>query len=110
MYDLFRPFSLSEHHTFRAMHKSLIVSLALGSSVALAAPTLQDGFAGELLRRAGAPLFGVKRALTRLADGTSMQSGIVSSTLRWQSSGELTYDNCPPAVKIATCYEMHLDA
>ncbi|KAK4053525.1 hypothetical protein OIV83_001693 [Microbotryomycetes sp. JL201] len=81
------------------MLSTLVFAVASFVAVAQAAPATADG--SVLLDR---------RASLRLATGTSMQSGIISSSLRWQSSGELFYDNCPPQVRIGDCYQMHLDS
>ncbi|KAK4058546.1 hypothetical protein OIO90_000708 [Microbotryomycetes sp. JL221] len=85
------------------MLTTLVLALVATTTrqVALAAPANGEPIDTVLL---------AKRASLRLADGTSMQSGTVSSTLKWQSSGQLFYDNCPPTVKINNCYQMHLDS
>ncbi|KAM0788581.1 hypothetical protein ACM66B_001703 [Microbotryomycetes sp. NB124-2] len=79
----------------------VVFAVASFAAVAQAAPATTAADGSILLDR---------RASLRLATGDSMQSGIVSSTLRWQSSGELFYDNCPPQVRIGDCYQMHLDS
>ncbi|GAA6001375.1 hypothetical protein JCM10207_006632 [Rhodosporidiobolus poonsookiae] len=51
-----------------------------------------------------------QRSSTTLADGRSYQSGAVSSTLRWQSSGVLVHGGCAAEVGIRDCYTMSLSA
>ncbi|GAA5974142.1 hypothetical protein JCM21900_005962 [Sporobolomyces salmonicolor] len=72
---------------------ALVVALLRLSAPAAAAP------APDLVRRS-----------TVLADGSSYQSGSISSTFRWQASGVLTEGGCPSDVGIEDCFVMNLAA
>ncbi|ORY69314.1 hypothetical protein BCR35DRAFT_326423 [Leucosporidium creatinivorum] len=45
-----------------------------------------------------------------LSNGTSLQTGIISASVRWQSSGILQVDNCKVNVPFSPCYSMSLGA